>query len=207
MEKFKTVTFDVPAVQAQVLSYAKKLWAERTNLNSVVLATHDTYLKMYQLSKPVLGGYDVLYVDEFQDTTPCVLDIVMHQTGPHEDRHGGRCPPSHLRLAWCHQRDEDGGCPYPSTDEELSATVKPLLTLPPVLQGAMKIEGNENIKSKVGFENKVDRSLPHTRLFRTNSALLIAAIAEIAEGHEDQHRNRREGLREAAAIRCALRWK
>jgi hypothetical protein len=56
MEKFNTVTFDVKAVQAQVLSYAKKLWAERTNLNSVVLASHDTYLKMYQLSKPVLAS-------------------------------------------------------------------------------------------------------------------------------------------------------
>lgn len=65
-----------------VKKHAEMLWALRTNLNSNILATHDTYLKQYQLSEPDLSGYDVLYLDEGQDTNECVLDIVMRQTKP-----------------------------------------------------------------------------------------------------------------------------
>lgn len=65
-----------------VKKHAEMLWALRTNLNSNILATHDTYLKQYQLSEPDLSGYDVLYLDEGQDTNECVLDIVIRQTKP-----------------------------------------------------------------------------------------------------------------------------
>lgn len=78
-EKQKTCTFSMDIAQQTILHYAHKLWEDRISLSSPVLATHDTYLKMYQLSKPVMAGYDVLYVDEFQDTSPCVLDIVLRQ--------------------------------------------------------------------------------------------------------------------------------
>jgi superfamily I DNA/RNA helicase len=64
-----------------VLEYAQKLWELRKDLRSPVLATHDTYLKLYQLSKPDLSKYDVLYLDELQDQTPCVIDIFMRQEG------------------------------------------------------------------------------------------------------------------------------
>ena len=32
--------------------------------------SHDGYLKLYQLSRPVLKGYDCLLIDEAQDLTP-----------------------------------------------------------------------------------------------------------------------------------------
>lgn len=64
-----------------VLRYAKQLWDLRVDVRSPVLATHDTYLKLYQLSKPDLSKYEVLYLDELQDQTPCVIDIFMRQEG------------------------------------------------------------------------------------------------------------------------------
>jgi superfamily I DNA/RNA helicase len=183
MEKFNTVTFDVKAVQAQVLSYAKKLWAERTNLNSVVLASHDTYLKMYQLSKPVLASYEVLYVDEFQDTTPCVLDIVMNQHtngikvvmvgDARQAIYGWRGAVNAMKMVDAPTRSLTKSFRYGQAVADIATTV---------LQGAMQITGNENIKSVTGFGGTVDRTTPHTRLFRTNAALLIAAIGEIANG-------------------------
>ena len=183
MEKFKTVTFDVKAAQAMILAYAKKLWAERINLNSVVLATHDTYLKMYQLSKPVLAGYDVLYVDEFQDTTPCVLDIVLNQHkhgikvvmvgDARQAIYGWRGAVNAMQLVDAPTRSLTKSFRYGQAIADIATTV---------LEGAMKIEGNENIKSVVGFTDKVNKELPYTRLFRTNSALLGAAIAEIQKG-------------------------
>ncbi len=68
-------------VKGVVFALAKRLWADRINPSTPVLATHDTYLKLFQLSKPTFHGFEVLYVDEFQDTTPCVLDIVKNQYG------------------------------------------------------------------------------------------------------------------------------
>ena len=62
-----------------ILNHAKTMWKDRTNLCSSVLATHDTYLKLWQLSKPQLNA-KVVYLDESQDTTPCVLDVVLNQT-------------------------------------------------------------------------------------------------------------------------------
>jgi len=61
-----------------VLNKAKELWKMRSDPSSSVLATHDTYLKMYQLSEPKLR-YDVIYLDESQDSNDCVLDIVTKQ--------------------------------------------------------------------------------------------------------------------------------
>ena len=40
--------------------------------------THDHYLKMYALSKPVIQG-DVLFFDEAQDANPVIKSIVMNQ--------------------------------------------------------------------------------------------------------------------------------
>lgn len=62
-----------------VLSCAQKLWQLRTDLRSDVLATHDTYLKLYQLSKPDLSRFEVLYLDECQDVNAVVLDIFLRQ--------------------------------------------------------------------------------------------------------------------------------
>lgn len=62
-----------------VLGCAIKLWRLRTDIRSDVLATHDTYLKLYQLSKPDLSRFEVLYLDESQDTAAVVLDIFLRQ--------------------------------------------------------------------------------------------------------------------------------
>jgi len=62
-----------------VLHYAKKLWELRTDMNSPVLITHDTYLKMYQLSNPRIEGYSVIYADEHQDTSMTMNDVLKKQ--------------------------------------------------------------------------------------------------------------------------------
>ncbi|XP_048583020.1 F-box DNA helicase 1 isoform X2 [Nematostella vectensis] len=41
--------------------------------------THDGYLKLYQLSNPVIDGYDCLLIDEAQDCTPAASDILLRQ--------------------------------------------------------------------------------------------------------------------------------
>jgi len=41
---------------------------------------HDAYLKSFQISRPTLDEYDVIMLDEVQDCTDCILDIVLRQT-------------------------------------------------------------------------------------------------------------------------------
>lgn len=69
---------DMETLKALVIKTASLLWKDRTDLTSPVKASHDTYMKLFQLSKPNLP-FDVIYLDEAQDTTDCVLDIVLNQ--------------------------------------------------------------------------------------------------------------------------------
>lgn len=55
-----------------------KLWEAMTDPKSTITMTHDVYLKLFQLSKPVLD-FDIVYQDEFQDANPVTLDIFYRQ--------------------------------------------------------------------------------------------------------------------------------
>ncbi|NXL53925.1 FBH1 helicase, partial [Podilymbus podiceps] len=63
---------------------AKEIWHNMKNLDGDVekkyKITCDGYLKLWQLSKPQLSGYDAIFVDEAQDCTPAIMDIVLSQT-------------------------------------------------------------------------------------------------------------------------------
>lgn len=165
-----------------VLKAAKKLWKARIDLNSPVLATHDTYLKQYQLSEPVMQGYEVLYVDEFQDTTPCVLDIVQRQAkhmrvvvvgDARQAIYGWRGAINAMQTINCQTHFLTKSFRYGQAVADIATTV---------LEGEMQIKGHEPIQSLAGRQDLIDESKPYTRLFRTNSALLTAAVEEITRG-------------------------
>lgn len=167
-----------------VTEMAQKLWAERVDANSVVLATHDTYLKLFQLSKPVFAGYEVLYVDEFQDTTPCVLDIVMNQK-PHmkivmvgdarQAIYGWRGAVNAMLMVDAPTNPLTKSFRYGQAVADVATAV---------LEGAMVIGGNENLKTVAGMAGfgLIDESQPFTRLFRTNGALLTEAVDAVRAG-------------------------
>ncbi|NWH44185.1 FBH1 helicase, partial [Fregata magnificens] len=63
---------------------AKEIWHNMKKLDGDVEKKYkipcDGYLKLWQLSKPQLSGYDAIFVDEAQDCTPAIMDIVLSQT-------------------------------------------------------------------------------------------------------------------------------
>lgn len=171
-------------VSSLVVVHAQNLWAARINANSPVLATHDTYLKMYQLSKPVIAGYKVLYVDEFQDTTPCVLDIVMNQKDhmkivmvgdARQAIYGWRGAVNAMLMVEAPTRNLTKSFRYGQAVADLASAV---------LEGDMVIQGNDALPTKAQLVGMglIDKSKPYTRLFRTNAALLTAAVEELANG-------------------------
>jgi hypothetical protein len=176
----KTLQAD-PSAAAYVLRLAKKLWQDRIDPKSPVLASHDTYLKLFQLSKPNLG-FKVVYLDEAQDSTPCVLDIVMSQAN-----HGAKIVLVGDRrqaiYGWrgainAMQRVE-GHSTILSKSFRFGQGVADVATA--VLQGTMKLTGREDMPSVIG-RGVVDRTKPYMYLFRTNSGLLYSAVAAISKG-------------------------
>lgn len=65
----------------RLLTYARALWTyQQSPTDDTIPAEHDTYLKLYQLSKPLIKGYDYIMLDEAQDANPCILDILLRQS-------------------------------------------------------------------------------------------------------------------------------
>lgn len=65
--------------QKEMVIAAEVLWREMVNpYNHQIGTTHDSYLKLMQLSSPQLP-YDYILLDEAQDSNPAVLDLVTKQ--------------------------------------------------------------------------------------------------------------------------------
>lgn len=67
---------------SSVTDVARVLWKKMKDVNDLsVPMLHDGYLKLYQLSKPILP-YDLILLDEAQDTNPVLAAIVSAQQCP-----------------------------------------------------------------------------------------------------------------------------
>ncbi|XP_072327204.1 F-box DNA helicase 1 isoform X2 [Scyliorhinus torazame] len=62
---------------------AKRIWRKMMDLGEPkengYFMTEDGYLKLWQLSKPSLSQFDVILLDEAEDCSPAIMDIVLSQ--------------------------------------------------------------------------------------------------------------------------------
>lgn len=58
--------------------YFETVWFEMINPNNSFPITHDTYLKLFHLSDPILN-YDYILFDEAQDASPVIVDLILNQ--------------------------------------------------------------------------------------------------------------------------------
>lgn len=69
-------------VRAYLLPFAKKAWADLSSTTGTLPFAHDVYVKLWQLGdgpdRPVIGA-DYILLDEYQDTAPVFLDVLMRQ--------------------------------------------------------------------------------------------------------------------------------
>ncbi|HHR9069338.1 TPA: UvrD-helicase domain-containing protein [Salmonella enterica subsp. enterica serovar Birkenhead] len=72
---------DLPETErAQAVTAAQRLWLMMTDRQGDFPVTHDTYLKLYHLSRPDLSSrYSTLLFDEAQDANPVTSAIVFSQ--------------------------------------------------------------------------------------------------------------------------------
>lgn len=65
-------------VQAALVAPLRAAWADLSSRDGALRFSHDAYLKLWQLSDPVLGA-DYVLLDEAQDTNPVLLDVFWKQ--------------------------------------------------------------------------------------------------------------------------------
>lgn len=179
---FTNPGFDRASYAQRVLKYAKKLWELRIDPESDIQITHDTYLKLWQLSNPKLDNYDIVYVDEFQDMNGCLLAVILAHDGniigvgdDHQSIYGWRGSKNAMQL-----------CNWPEYTltksfrfgQEIAEIAKDIL-LDGNGERTLKFFGNEGISTKI-----VDKapSEQYTMIFRTNSLMLETALDLILQG-------------------------
>jgi hypothetical protein len=64
----------------QVERHARDFFRILTDFDNEVPMGFNTYLKLYQLKKPVINGFAAIMFDEAQDANPVMLDIIMRQS-------------------------------------------------------------------------------------------------------------------------------
>ncbi|XP_014676789.1 PREDICTED: F-box DNA helicase 1-like [Priapulus caudatus] len=84
--------------KANILREASAVWERMSDpTDKDVCIPHDGYLKVFQLQRPLLEQYDCIMMDESQDSTPAMADVVLRQTcakifvgDPHQKIYGFR---------------------------------------------------------------------------------------------------------------------
>lgn len=178
-----------------VLKHAKELWEMRIDKRSIVMCTHDTYMKLFQLTNPILSGYDVVYLDEAQDVNPCLLAIFNAQ----------ECQKiavgDSLQSIYQWRGSVNAMDMLPFEQKALTKSFRFGKAVADIATQILrdkdtgvtnyKVEGYEIIDSRVykpdeliGNEDLYNQvyNQPHTMLFRTNAALLQEAVRLLEDG-------------------------
>lgn len=168
-------------IEAKILMHARQLWAKRIDLTDTCLATHETYLKMFQLSKPDLSRYNTIFLDEAQDSNDCVLDIVLRQKAQ-VIIVGDDFQSIYQWRGSINALEKVGFTPLELTTsfrfgQELADIANTILNQ----TENVDVRGNTKLQTVV-INDPSQVPLPYTKIFRTNAALLIEAVERIARG-------------------------
>ncbi|QXN60133.1 hypothetical protein KUA24_66 [Vibrio phage HNL01] len=167
---------------------ALDLWEERIDVYSDVLINHNTYLKLYHLSKPELWrDYSVIYVDEAQDLNPVTLDIIEMQKGKSKIVLVGDTYQSIFQFNGAvnaMSSVKTDNCAPLTKSFRFGKKIADIATA--ILQEEMVVEGLDSIDSVAGLDSGVDYDKPYTMLFRGNMELIFTAAKYISEGKDVQ---------------------
>lgn len=177
LENLNAKGFEDKAVEA-VLLYANKLWLDKVDLKSPVKCDHDTYQKLFQLSKPKLD-YKIIYLDEAQDSSPVVLDIIAQQDckkvyvgDTYQSIYAFRQAVNAMELVSAPTKILSKSFRYGEAIADFATFI---------IDGGIEVKGMEKIKSVV-LEVGEEKPKQYTKIFRTNGALLYEAVDLISQG-------------------------
>lgn len=156
-----------------------RVWARMCDPADPLPATHDTYFKLWQLSRPVLP-YDIILLDEAQDTNPALFDVFMLQRKANRVLVGDRHQNIYTFRGAMNAMDR-----VHEDHESLVLTHsfrfgQPVADVANLILGEFKGERNRLTGAAAGHCAVSDKNLPPSStntafLFRTNAGLFEAA--------------------------------
>lgn len=159
---------------------ARQLWVAMRDPAHACPISHDGYLKAFQLSWPSILGYDTLLLDEAQDTTPAVLDILLSQSmtkvfvgDEHQSIYGWRGAINALdHLPRATRLSLDGSHRF---GELIGGVARSILRFGKGINPALRGLGEDTLAPVVPG--------PHTAMvYRTNSVLFDNAVRQVGRG-------------------------
>jgi hypothetical protein len=163
-----------------VLPVARRAWADiRDPDGRAVRFEHDHYLKMFQLTRPVLS-YDVVMLDEAQDSNPCRSSLVVGQEDAQRIAIGDGCQ---QLYAW--QGAVDALATWPA-DRRLyltqswrfgEAVAREANKWLSILDARLRVQGNPHLATTLG-----PIPAPDAVLCRTNAGAVARVLAELEAG-------------------------
>lgn len=174
-------------VNSAIVTMANRVWdACREQDSTDMIMPHDGYLKLYQLSRPQINT-GVVLMDEAQDTTPCVWDIIMKQKAPKIVVGDPNQEIYQFRGSICAM---DQVLPEPDRDLPLTQSFRfgPVLAqeasiLLKTLKGEKRVlRGNESLKTQVRVCEETTKAPKSLLLCRGNSLIFEEAFDAAEHG-------------------------
>ena len=178
----KDATSCFESLVEKIMTETQKIWElQRSPHSGIVPASHDTYLKIYQLTRPSITDYDYIMLDEAQDANPCILDILANQTcqviyvgDEHQQIYEFRGTVNAMQTL-------DLPMLYPTQSFRFGeAIADEANTVLGMLGSQSLVKGLPSINSKLAEIKNV----PYTLLARTNAKLFEKCIVAIQEGYD-----------------------
>lgn len=174
----------------EVVTYAKQLWRERIDPNSDTIMTHDTYVKLFELSGKDLG-YDIIFGDEFQDVNPAFLSILRNAKmasrivvvgDAHQEIYAFRGSSNMMVETATY------GVELPLTTsfrfgQRVANLANTILEDKHPLANPLVGKGFDTVVGSY-VSDIVDYTKPYTIIFRKNLTLLMEAMDRIADGED-----------------------
>lgn len=168
---------------AEIASIAQVYWFEMQNINNInIPMTQDGYLKLWQLSKPLLN-YDYILIDEAQDSNEVLISVLDEQKtnkifvgDPFQSIYGYRNTYNVFKRAISKNMY------YLSYSYRFGKEIADIINLfmNKLYKDKYKyIAGNENINSVV---QEVDKTKSYTYIARTNAEIIKKAYL-LSEQH------------------------
>lgn len=164
-------------VKKEILSVANKLWEDRCDKEERILCTHDTYLKLYQMSKPQFENYDCILIDEAQDTSDVMISLfsdikpkIVYVGDKHQAIYGWRGSVNAMEKINAPEVKLTQSFRF---GKDIADVAKLIID--------EEVTGLESIKSIVG---EIDPNKPYTVLYRKNVTLIFEALEMIARGEK-----------------------
>lgn len=174
----------------EVVTYAKQLWRERIDPKSETIMTHDTYVKLFELSGKDLG-YDIIFGDEFQDVNPAFLSILRNAKAAKRIVVVGDEFQSIYQFRGSQNMMKETstyGVELPLTacfrfGPKVASVANMILEDKQPIAHPLVGKGYDTIVGSY-VSDIVDYTKPYTIIFRKNLTLLMEAMDRIADGEE-----------------------